>query len=758
MQRIKAILCSMLLLLVTVSSAIAPATALGPNLVSNPSVEDGTATTSTGWNSNKWGTNAVTFTKKADAHTGTYGLNTKVTSRSSGDAKWYFTPVAVTPNTSYTFSNWYKSNVASSLDVEITSTTGAISYKWLADPAASTTWKQNTYTFTTPANAAKVTIYHSLNKVGDLTVDDYSLATTNGTSTPPSAPTVSLTAPTNSATVSNTVALNANASDAQGVASVQFKVDGANAGAIDTTSPYSVNWDSKTVANGGHTITAVATNTGGVSTTSSPVTVTVNNATTPVPPTVSLTTPTAGSTLSGTTTISANASGSAAIANVQFQLDGANLGSPDTTSPYSFSWDTKATSNGQHNLTAIATDTAGRSATSAPVSITVNNVVTPPPASNNLVPNPSFETSASGTAPDSWQAIQWGTNTSSFTYTNTGHTGSRSATVTTTAYSNGAANWYYSSVPVTGGKTYQFSDWYKSNVGTEVDAEVTMTDGSVQYYWLGDVSASTDWAQFKTTFTVPAGAKSVTIYHLLAKAGTLTTDDYSVSEYAPLSYNRGIVSITFDDGWSNQYSNARPVLNGLGFDSTYYLISGELNTTNYMTNAQVLSLYGEGNEIASHSVSHPDFTTLTATQMTNQFSNSKTALQNLIGAPVTNFAYPYGAYNNTTITAGKNYYASQRSVDRGFNSRDNLDVTKLKIQEVDADTTNTQVANWIDEAIANKTWLILCYHEIANSPAEPDDALYTVSPANFTNQMNHLKNSGVSVQTVKSALAEVQAQ
>ncbi len=90
-------------------------------------------------------------------------------------------------------------------------------------------------------------------------------------------PTVSLSSPSNGATVSGNVSITATASDNVGVSSVQFKVDGNNAGSADTTSPYSVTWNSALVSNGSHSITAVATDAAGNSTTSSVVTVTANN-------------------------------------------------------------------------------------------------------------------------------------------------------------------------------------------------------------------------------------------------------------------------------------------------------------------------------------------------------------------------------------------------------------------------------------------------------------------------------------------------
>jgi hypothetical protein len=93
------------------------------------------------------------------------------------------------------------------------------------------------------------------------------------------APTVSLTAPTNGATVLGTVTVSANASDNVGVVGVQFRLDGVNLGAEDTSSPYSIAWDTTAVANGSHSLTAVARDAAGNTRTSDAVTVTVDNST-----------------------------------------------------------------------------------------------------------------------------------------------------------------------------------------------------------------------------------------------------------------------------------------------------------------------------------------------------------------------------------------------------------------------------------------------------------------------------------------------
>jgi O-glycosyl hydrolase len=186
------------------------------------------------------------------------------------------------------------------------------------------------------------------------------------------APTVSLTAPASGATVSGTVTLSASASDNVRVVGVQFRVDGVNVGTEDPGAPFSRSWDSRTATNGTHSVTAVARDAAGNVRTSSARTVTVSNGDTQAP-TVSLGAPAAGSTVSGTVTLSANASDNIGVVGVQFRVDGINVGTEDTSSPYSRSWDSLTATNGSHSLTAVARDAAGNTSTSAVRTVTVSN-------------------------------------------------------------------------------------------------------------------------------------------------------------------------------------------------------------------------------------------------------------------------------------------------------------------------------------------------------------------------------------------------
>lgn len=90
------------------------------------------------------------------------------------------------------------------------------------------------------------------------------------------------------------------------------------------------------------------------------------------PPTCSVTSPLAGSVISGMVTVTATASDGSGIARVEFYCDGALLGS-DSVAPYSVSWDSRAVSNGYHNLNAKAYDNSGVSASSSLINVRVDN-------------------------------------------------------------------------------------------------------------------------------------------------------------------------------------------------------------------------------------------------------------------------------------------------------------------------------------------------------------------------------------------------
>jgi hypothetical protein len=131
-----------------------------------------------------------------------------------------------------------------------------------------------TWNTTTAANGSHTLTAVARDVAGNVATSAAVVVTVSNDTTPPS---VSITAPAPNATVSGTIPITASASDNVGVAGVQFKLDGANLGAATTVAPYSISWNTTAVANGSHTLTAVARDAAGNVTTSAAVAVTVSN-------------------------------------------------------------------------------------------------------------------------------------------------------------------------------------------------------------------------------------------------------------------------------------------------------------------------------------------------------------------------------------------------------------------------------------------------------------------------------------------------
>ncbi len=109
------------------------------------------------------------------------------------------------------------------------------------------------------------------------------------------------------------------------------------------------------------------------------------------------------------------------------------------------------------------------------------------------------------------------------------------------------------------------------------------------------------------------------------------------------------VVITLDDGYADLYSTAYPILAAHGFKAVAYIVSGFVGQTRYVTPAQVVQLDQNGIEIASHTVDHANLARSSYGSVMHELVDSKRALENLLGHPVLDFAYPSGMFNGQAV-------------------------------------------------------------------------------------------------------------
>lgn len=560
------------------------------NLIANAGLEtSGDGSSPDYWLQGNWGNNTAVFSYPLAGDNSERAARVELTSHSDGDAKWYFQEVSVTPHASYLFSNRSQASVPSHFVVQYNDGQNNYSYQYFYTAPASTDWQSNSFAITVPDNVTALTVFHLIQEVGYLAVDNFSLVATTLPPTPTPTPEPSSPPPT----------------------------------PTPTTSPE------------------------------------------PSP----------------------------------------------TPSPS-------------------------------------------PTPENSLVLNYSLEDSNDGLQPDHWLANSWGNNNAVFTYPVAGQHGAKAAQVTVSNYSDGDAKWYFADVAVTAGATYQFGDSYQADVSSSYVVRYQDEEGQYSYSFLATVPPASSWQEASVEFTVPLNVVSLTIFHLLADNGTLTIDNARLVQQLQPAFERGLVSLDFDDGWLSAYYQAIPILNAAGLKSTQYIMSGFLNEgINYVNIEQVLAMQAAGHEIGGHTITHAHLPELSEEEMIREIWQSKFDLESLGVSTLAALAYPYGEYNQAIIgaTIDAGYLAGRTAlgVDSGFNFK-NTNRYRLKTFSMEADTDLAYVKNLIDTVALNKGWLILVFHQVDNNGGQ-----YSVTPAFLQQVADYLNSADVSVVTVSQGLQQM---
>lgn len=205
--------------------------------------------------------------------------------------------------------------------------------------------------------------------------------------------------------------------------------------------------------------------------------------------------------------------------------------------------------------------------------------------------------------------------------------------------------------------------------------------------------------------------------------------------------NPTIVSLTFDDSNADQVA-AEQTMKANGLVGTFYTVTGWVGASDYLTRANLTQFAADGNEIAGHTVTHPDLIEIDPAEAQRQICNGRATLQGWGYKPV-DFAYPFADANSAVETLAKNcgYNTSRGLGDvRSPTSCNNCvyaetmpppDANYLRApDQVDSTWTLAQMQAEVTNAVNHGGgWVVLTFHHIcANIGAADCQADQSTTP------------------------------
>lgn len=125
---------------------------------------------------------------------------------------------------------------------------------------------------------------------------------------------------------------------------------------------------------------------------------------------------------------------------------------------------------------------------------------------------------------------------------------------------------------------------------------------------------------------------------------------------------RGLVGLTFDDGYSDFAAEATPLLMQYGFTATVFVVAGRIGGFNawddgprrpLMTAEELCEVAASGMEVASHGLRHVSLEQISPSELKAETCESREILREITGEAITGFAYPYGHVDDAALEAVK---------------------------------------------------------------------------------------------------------
>ena len=206
----------------------------------------------------------------------------------------------------------------------------------------------------------------------------------------------------------------------------------------------------------------------------------------------------------------------------------------------------------------------------------------------------------------------------------------------------------------------------------------------LMFHYIRTVDKTKDLLGYNLSYEPALFAK---LLDALDKAGYKTIHPSDLLDSAQNKLPTKPIILTFDDGYEDFLTNALPELNKHHFTAVEAIIvdkmTHDISGQTYLSPTQVKQIDQQGIDIFSHTQSHIELSKATPTKQRQELSDSKIALEKLLGHSVTGVVYPSGKYSKTTLAITK-----QLGYQIAFTTAPGLDSSTenlLKLQRIRVD-------------------------------------------------------------------------
>ncbi|MEA3199875.1 MAG: hypothetical protein QOE90_1303 [Thermoplasmata archaeon] len=212
----------------------------------------------------------------------------------------------------------------------------------------------------------------------------------------------------------------------------------------------------------------------------------------------------------------------------------------------------------------------------------------------------------------------------------------------------------------------------------------------------------------------------------------------------------GRIVLTFDDGRVS-VRNATAILEARGLRGTFFAIAGDARNgacfNGSISRTQIADLARRGEDMESHTFTHPHLTTLTDAALAAEMRDARLVLENETGMPVRHVAYPFGEEDARVRAAAASVYASAR----GYSSAmvpavQSADPYAVPGAGVERPLSAQAAEGLVDDALARNATLVLVLHDVRDRPG-----YYGWTPQSLAELADHLVSVNATVQTYAEA-------